>query len=144
MHRAFKSAVVAAALIPAALIATPDVASAASNGYAWACWIKPGSATNGGCAKFYADGDTLRVWDYTADGWGTRAQIQKLLPDSNGVMHWVNHSSDCFDDTSTSNTNKGATVCNYNVTEGIQVRVHVWASHSGTTAYHIYSPSITA
>ncbi|GAB3856147.1 hypothetical protein ACFPIJ_59000 [Dactylosporangium cerinum] len=144
MFRAFKHAATAAALIAAALVATPGAASAGSNGYAYACWIKPGSVTNGGCAKLYAEGDFLRLIDYTADGWGTRAQIQKLLPDSHGVLQWVNHSSACFDDTSTSNSIKGYTVCNYNVTEGTTIRVHTWASHSGTTAYHIYSPSITA
>ena len=42
--------------------------------------------------------------DNQADGWSTRAQIQKLLPDSHGTLHWVNHSSACVDTTSTGNT----------------------------------------
>ncbi|TDB76191.1 hypothetical protein [Micromonospora sp. KC723] len=125
-----------------AVVATPGAASAANNGYAWACWKAPDDTINGGCAKLYANGEILRLEDFQADGWGTRAQIQKFLPDGNGVKRWVNHGDPCFDDTSTSNTNGGMTVCDYNTAENIPIRVHVWASRNGVYKHHNYSPSI--
>ncbi|MDO3703243.1 hypothetical protein Q3W71_16340 [Micromonospora sp. C28SCA-DRY-2] len=137
-----KAVVAAGVAVGMAVVATPGAASAANNGYAWAAWAVPGASINGGVAKLYADGEILRLEDFQADGWGTRAQIQKLMPDSSGVLHWVNHSSPCFDDTSTSNTSGGMTVCNYNTAENIPIRVHVWASRDGVYKYHNYSPSI--
>lgn len=139
-----KAALALTAVVPAALTVTASPAAASGNGYLWACWIAPGSIINGGCGKFYQHGEIVVARDNIADGWAVRAQIQKLLPDSNGVLHWVNHSKSCFDDTSTSNTTNGGTSCNYEVAEGVTVRLHVWASRNGTTRYHEYSPSIKA
>ncbi|WP_433131124.1 hypothetical protein ACQPWW_09495 [Micromonospora sp. CA-240977] len=139
-------ALVASMAAPLVLALTPGTAFAAdgNDGYVWACWAAPGDSINGGCATFYQYGEVLQVRDMQADGWGTRGQIQKLQPDSSGVMHWVNHSSDCFDDTSQGNSGNGATACNYSLPEGIVVRVHVWASRNGETRYHNYSPEIRA
>ena len=141
-----KAAIAALAAIPLVLAATPNAASADDHiEYAWAYWQAPGSATAGGYGMFFSYGEVLRVQDWTADGWGTRAQIQKLLPDSNGVLHWVNHSTNCFDDTSRGDTSPGGwTTCNYSLPEGTMARVHVWASRDGATRYHEYSPGIRA
>jgi hypothetical protein len=144
IRRLTKAAVALCAAVGLAVVATPGTAAAADQGYLWGCWKFPSSVTNGGCVMFYAYGEVLRVEDFTPDGWGTRGQIQKLLPDSNGVLHWVNHSTNCFDDTSTSNTAGGMTVCNYSIGEGVRVRVHVWASRNGATGYHVYTDSIPA
>lgn len=142
-------AVAAAALTAVAL--TPSTAHAenqaeinAENNHAWAWWKAPSSTGNGGVAETWSNGENLLLEDFKSDGWGTRAQLQKLLPDSSGVMHWVNHSKPCFDDTSTSNTNAGRTVCYYNISEGTSMRVHIWASKKGSTKYHSYSPAIKA
>ncbi|SCL44541.1 hypothetical protein GA0070606_0338 [Micromonospora citrea] len=142
IKKAVRFAVALGAGIGMAVVAIPGAASAANNGYAWACWKAPDDRINGGCAKLYANGEILRVEDMQADGWGVRAQIQKYVPDSKGVKRWVNHSTPCFDDTSTSNTNGGMTVCNYNTAENIPIRVHIWASRNGVYKYHNYSPSI--
>ncbi|MFG3703396.1 hypothetical protein ACGF7U_01460 [Micromonospora sp. NPDC047670] len=146
-----KRAAAVAVAVPLALAATAVPASAndagadSADGYVWACWRTSANATlNGGCVTFYQYGEVLLAEDFQADGWGTRGQIQKWLPDSNGVYRWVNHSSDCFDDTSTGNTSAGRTSCQYSIAEGVKVRVHVWASRSGTYAFHNYSPSISA
>src|SRR4051812_44218758 len=94
-----KAAFAVAAAVSLALVGTPGAAHADVNtDYAWAYWQAPGSTTSGGYGVLMAYGEILQVQDWHADGWGTRAQIQKLLPDSNGVMHWVNHSTNCFDD----------------------------------------------
>lgn len=139
-----KAAVAVSAMVPLVLLAAPSRASADNDGSVWACWAPPGSSINGGCVKFHQHGEILEVRDHLAEGWGTRGQIQKLLPDSHGTLHWVNHSTNCFDDTSIGNAGLGATTCNYAVNDGITVRVHVWASRNGATRYHNHSPSIHA
>lgn len=35
-------------------------------------------------------------------------------------------------------------LCNYSVTDGITIRLHVWASRNGEYRYHTYSPNIDA
>jgi hypothetical protein len=143
-RRLLKAALTLLVAIPLVVAVTPNSASASGNGYVWACWIEPGEIINGGCGKFHQYGEIVVARDNRADGWGTRAQIQKLLPDSSGVLHWVNHSSACFDDTSTGNTANGGMSCNYSINEGVKVRLHVWASNSGVYKWHVYSPSIEA
>ncbi len=140
-----KAALVAMAAIPLTLVATANPASADDHEYLWAYWQKPGSTTSGGYGVFLADGEIVQVQDWHADGWRTWAQIQKLLPDSHGVMHWVNHSSACWDDTSHGDSSGGDhTTCNYSLPEGTIVRIHVWATNSGVHKYDEYSPSGTA
>lgn len=142
-----KAAIAMLVAILLALVAPPRPASADADSieYAWAYWQPPGSVNAGGYGMFFSYGEVLRVQDWLADGWGTRAQIQKLLPDSSGVLHWVNHSSNCFDDTSRGDTSPGGwTTCNYSLSEGTIARVHVWASRDGATRHHEYSPGIRA
>ncbi|MFC6019835.1 hypothetical protein ACFP2T_26975 [Plantactinospora solaniradicis] len=144
IRKIFRAAVTVSAVVPLVLAAAPSPASADNDGYVWACWAAPGGNINGGCVKFHQHGEILEVRDHLSEGWGTRGQIQKLTPDSHGVYHWVNHSHNCFDDTSIGNAGLGATTCNYAINDGIVVRVHVWASRSGDTRYDIYSPEIRA
>lgn len=144
-RRIVKVALALMVTAPIVLTVAPSPASAADNhGYVWACWAEPGDVINGGCGTFYQYGEIVIARDNQADGWGTRAQIQKWLPNSSGVYRWVNHSDDCFDDTSTGNTANGGMSCNYSVTDGITVRLHVWASRNGVTRHHTYSPNISA
>src|SRR6185369_483573 len=84
------AALAAAAVVPLALLASPGSAAASGTDYLWAYWQKPGSTTSGGYGVFHAEGEIVQVQDWHADGWRTWAQIQKLLPDSHGVLHWVN------------------------------------------------------
>ncbi|WP_026930470.1 hypothetical protein [Glycomyces tenuis] len=121
-------------LVLVGLTATPAQAA-----YTGISWFKP-SGQAGGFADTRSSGENLNVIDYFGDGLGTRAQLQTLEWSSSGYQYWANHGGVCFDDTSTS----GETICNRNVAEGKTFRIHIWASQSGTTAYHNYSDPITA
>jgi hypothetical protein len=88
-----------------------------------------------GAANFNDYGEKLSVDDYYADGWGTRAQLQVW---HHPTSTWFDHGSPCFDDQSTGGAD-GVTVCDYEVAEGAQVRIHLWASRSGSTTDHRYS-----
>jgi hypothetical protein len=143
--RVTAAALAACAAVPLALLATPGSASASGTDYLWAYWQKPGSTTSGGYGVFHSYGEIVQVQDWHADGWRTWAQIQTLLPDSSGVLHWKNYSSACWDDTSHGDTSGGGfTTCNYSLPEGTPVRIHVWATNSGEHKYDEYSPGGTA
>lgn len=132
----------AIALCGAGLMAVAAIPGSASAGtYLQVCWRNPDSndARNGGCANFIPDNDVLKIIDWQADGWGTRAQIWKRI---DGV--WYTHSHVCFDDTNTSNADGGYTVCNYDLKEGRPILVHIWASNDGVFQHHEYSAVGTA
>lgn len=135
--------VIATALLAAVALA-PSTAHAAEPNHAWAWWKNPSSSFNGGVGETWSNGENIVVEDFRADGWGTRGQLQVLTWDPAGYRYWKNTGGVCFDDTSTSNTAGGRTVCDRNVAEGATFRIHVWASQSGTYKWHSYSPEIRA
>jgi hypothetical protein len=136
-------AVLAAAIVIGIGLA-PSAAQAAEPNHAWVWWKNPAHTNNGGVAETWSNGENLLVEDFRADGWGTRAQLQVRTLDPAGYWYWKNTGGVCFDDTSTSNTAGGKTVCDRNVAEGATFRIHIWASDSGTYKWHEYSPSLTA
>ena len=145
LRKRVMAALAAAVAAPMMLAGTPGAAQASGTDYLWAYWQAPGSTTSGGYGVFHAYGEIVQVQDWHADGWRTWAQVQKLQRDSSGVLHWVNHSTACWDDTSHGDTSGGGfTTCNYSIAEGVTVRIHVWATKSGVHKYDEYSPSGTA
>ncbi len=88
-----------------------------------------------GVSTFYPNGEYLGVGDWEGDGWGTRAQVQVWHHPSST---WMNHGDSCFDNQTTGGTD-GRVLCNYSITDGAQVRVHIWASKDGATKSHEYS-----
>lgn len=142
IRKRMMGALATASAVLAVLAGTPGAAQAGGTDYLYAFWQAPGSDTSGGFGVFYTYGEIVQVQDWHADGWRTWAQAQKLLPDSNGVLHWVDHSTPCWDDTSHGDTDGGSfTTCNYSIAEGVTVRVHTWATNSGVHRYDSYSPS---
>lgn len=131
--RIVRGLIAVAAVAGAATALTPGIASA-DGADTNVCWNHDGS--RGGCAAITTAGEILHVTDGAADGWGTRAQIQKY---QNGL--WVNHSSNCFDDTSRGTPE---TTCNYSIPDGTSIRIHIWASNGNAWAYDNYSPITTA
>lgn len=144
--RSSKLALRAATALAAALVAgftlAPGAAQAASSGTAF--WKDPAQIYNGGRAESSSSGENLALLDFRADGWGTRAQLQVKTLDPAGYWYWKNTGPVCFDDTNTSNSAGGMTVCDSNVAEGATYRIHIWASQSGTYKWHDYSGEITA
>jgi len=144
--RSSKLLVRACTALAAALLAgfalAPSAAQAASSGTAF--WKDPDSIYNGGRAESSSSGENLALLDFRADGWGTRAQLQVKTLDPAGYWYWKNTGPVCFDDTSTSNSAGGMTVCDSNVAENHTYRIHIWASSSGTYKWHNYSGEITA
>lgn len=144
--RSSKPALRAAAALIAALVAAfvlaPGAAQAASSGTVF--WKDPAQVYNGGRAESSSDGENLALLDFRGDGWGTRAQLQVKTLDPAGYWYWKNTGPVCFDDTNTSNSAGGMTVCDSNVAERATYRIHIWASHSGTYKWHNYSGEITA
>ncbi len=118
--------VIAAALGAAAALAFSGTAHAGTNTDVDGAY---------GAANFHHNGDKLSVDDYYGDDWGTRAQLQVWHHPSST---WMNHGNPCFDDQSTGGAD-GVTVCDYDVAEGTEVRIHLWASNSGATKDHRYS-----
>ncbi|HEU5129116.1 MAG TPA: hypothetical protein VFU12_14100 [Glycomyces sp.] len=110
--------------------------------HVWAHWKNSSSNTNGGVAETTTFHKNLVVEDFYSDGWGTRAQFQRLTRNSSGNAVWVDWGGVCFDDTSTGNSAGGRTVCERNPPAGSTMRIHVWASQSGTYRWDSYSPSI--
>lgn len=133
-----KRAIALAALSIAATATTTAIAPGAAfadGANRSVCWIKD-NGQRGGCGTLQTYGEVVTSTDAAADGWGTRAQIQVY---SNG--YWVDHSHNCFDDTSQGSPE---TTCNYSITDGTTIRLHVWASHSGTFKADVYSATTTA
>ncbi|WP_026928982.1 hypothetical protein [Glycomyces tenuis] len=127
--------------LPSAAQAEPSVQ--AEPNYAWAWWTKP-DGFNGGLGEIRSNGENIVLEDFRPDGWGTRGQLQVQKYHPAGYYYWVDHGGVCFDDTNTSNSAGGTTVCERNVAEGTRFRIHVWASQDGTFRWHSYSPSIKA
>lgn len=139
-----RHALVLVASIAAVVTVAPSTAQAAAPNHAWVWAQNPAGTYNAGVAETWSNGENLRVEDFHADGWGVRAQLQTLEYAPEGYRYWKNVGGVCFDDTSTSNTAGGRTVCNREVAEGKTMRIHIWASKSGSTKWHNYSPSIVA
>jgi hypothetical protein len=137
-----RTCTVLAAAVLAGFALAPSAAQAASSGTAF--WKDPDSIYNGGRAESSSSGENLALLDFRADGWGTRAQLQVKTLDPAGYWYWKNTGPVCFDDTNTSNSAGGMTVCDSNVAENATYRIHIWASSSGTYKWHNYSGEITA
>ncbi|MEU6858287.1 hypothetical protein AB0B28_05350 [Glycomyces sp. NPDC046736] len=143
-RRALRHVVVLVAAFMLVVGAAPSSAHAANNYKAWVWAQNPQGTYNAGLAQTWSQGENILLEDFHADGWGVRAQLQTLEWDPAGYRYWKNHGGVCFDDTSTSNAPGGRTLCDRNVAEGKEYRIHIWASKSGATKWHNYSPGIPA
>ncbi|MCD0443991.1 hypothetical protein LO763_10180 [Glycomyces sp. A-F 0318] len=144
LKRTAQAAATLAASIFFVMALAPSPAQAQNNYHAWVWAQNPAGTYNAGVAEIRSYGENILVEDFHPDGWGVRAQLQTLEWAPEGYRYWKNHGGVCFDDTSRGNTARGATVCDRNVAEGQEFRVHIWASQSGSTKWHHYSPSIPA
>ncbi|GAA1383948.1 hypothetical protein [Catellatospora chokoriensis] len=128
----------------AVLVTVAPSPAHAADDHAWV-WAQNDAGTyNAGVAETWSYGENLVVEDFHADGWGVRAQLQTLEYAPEGYRYWAAAGAVCFDDTSTGNSIGGRTTCNREVAEGKTFRIHIWASQSGSTKWHGYSPSIVA
>ncbi|MBC9716212.1 hypothetical protein H9Y04_27105 [Streptomyces sp. TRM66268-LWL] len=75
-------------------------------------------------------GETLRVRDYKADGYGARAQAYRKVR-----TEWVKVGGVCFDDTSTGNPDR---YCDLAIAETTDVKIRLWEG-----AYDIWGPVFT-
>lgn len=139
-----QAAVTFAAAIFFVVVLAPGAAQAQNDYHAWVWAQNPAGTYNAGVAETWSYGENIMVEDFHGDGWGVRAQLQTLEWAPQGYRYWANHGGVCFDDTTRSNSAHGSTVCDRNVAEGQEFRVHIWASRSGDTKWHHYSPSIPA
>ena len=139
--------IAASILIIAGLAPSPAQAEPAAENdwtHAWTWWKDPAKTANGGVGEIRSYGENIVLEDFYSDGWGTRGQLQIRKLDPAGYYYFEDFGGVCFDDTNTSNTAGGRTICNRNVPEGTTFRIHVWASKSGTYKWHSYSPYIVA
>jgi hypothetical protein len=133
---------IALAAILVGVTLAPGAAHAAT--HVWAFAQNPEGTYNAGVAETWSYGENIVAEDFHADGWGIRAQLQTLETAPEGYRYWTAAGGVCFDDTSTGNNGGGRTSCERNIAEGKTFRVHVWASRSGSTKWHNYSPSLVA
>jgi hypothetical protein len=142
----FLAAVTTAVLLTVGFAAAPSHAQAEEQSavpriYVW--WKDPAKNHNGGLAQTNGFHKNLVVEDFYPDGWGTRAQFQILTWHPDGYRYWKDWGGVCFDDTNTGNGPGGVTICERNPPAGSTMRIHIWASKSGTYKWHNYSEPIT-
>jgi hypothetical protein len=123
--------VAAAGSVVAAAPASADAASC------FAAWDRHISNARNSEAGYCASGEWLGVLDASADGYSARASVQLY---HTGTGAWQD-TYNCFDDTSQGNY--GAwTFCNFDITDGTLVRIHLWSQRDGVVSSEKFSSSI--